>query len=194
MSMTFGPASAEDLAYFITSPDMRWAYQVNEMSTGVVIKISSPGYEVVTSEQGVRLEVAGASAWTKVGEPRLPVFPAVFQLAAKAVYHVEVIPGEFREEAVTNLLPLSSFQSRSMDDSTSQMVETMVPDAAIYQADAFWPESFYTVDEAKGRGQRYLRIGIQPFKYNPVSGKLRFHPDLEIKVYVTEPGDSRSDE
>ena len=68
-----------------------------------------------------------------------------------------------------------------------RIVERRRPDAAIYSTDAFWPSAMYEINEAKGGGQRYVRIGLMPFQYHPLSQTLRYYPDLTVTVRFSEP-------
>ena len=60
------------------------------------------------------------------------------------------------------------------------------PDPAIYGVDAFYPAApVATGDEQWQRGRRLLAVRVFPFQYNPVTGELRYHPDITVTVHVT---------
>ncbi len=181
------PAWSAAFSYIPVAPDMRWAYSVIEDPSMCRIQMSGATFDVLQTPDGVSLGLPGTTAWTKPGQPRLPVFPAVFSLGTSVTYTVEVRPGETRTSVIGNLLPESVQVSISDNDASSRVEEQWQPDASIYQTDAFWPEIFYEVDEARGGGERYLRIGVMPFRYNPVSGTLEYFPDLTVTIVFHDP-------
>jgi hypothetical protein len=183
-----GRAMALPFSYVTLQPDMRWAYAIRNDDDSCHVQLTGPAFEVVTTEGGRQLTLPGTTAWTQPGQPRLPVFPAVFQLDASARFTIEVTTGEFREISLDGiLLPEPHQFSVSDDDTRSRVVERHQPDAALYAADAFWPSAMYEINEAKGGGQRYLRIGLIPFQYHPLTQTLRYYPDLTVTVRFSEP-------
>ena len=181
------PVMAAPFSYVVLEPDMQWAYTIRKETKACDIRLSGPTFDVVAVDEGVRLELPGTTAWTQPGQPRLPVFPAVFQVDPAVIVSIEVVPGDFREIPVGDLLPETERVSVSDDDSSSRIVERRLPDATIYMADAFWPSAMYEINEAKGGGQRYVRIGLMPFQYHPLSQTLRYYPDLTVTVRFSEP-------
>lgn len=182
-----GSVMAVPFSYVGLEPDMQWAYSVQMEEAACHVWLSGPSYEVVAADGGFLLALPGTTAWTQPGQPRLPVFPAVFQIDDSVRFSIEVDPGEFRELPVGYLLPEAERVSVSDDDTQSRLVDRRQPDAAIYSANAFWPSAMYESNEAKGGGQRYLRIGLIPFQYHPLTKTLRYYPDLTITVRFAEP-------
>lgn len=115
----------------------------------------------------------------------MPVFVALFELQDGAGYSINVEPGDPLDSEIGHLEPEPTVRSISTDDNVYEVVTEKIGATSIYEQDAFWPASYYTVDEAKGAGRRYLRIGIHAFRYNPVSQILRQYPDVRLVVHFT---------
>jgi len=171
--------------YIQSQPAMNWAFSIQEESSSCMISILQPEFELQKKDEGTMMTLPGVSAWTKPGEPRLPVFVALFELEVGAGYSVKVEPGEPRDFDAGYLEPEPTVRSVSTDDNVYEVVTEKTADTAIYQQDVFWPTSYYTVDEAKGAGRRYLRVGIHTFRYNPISQMLRQYPDMRLVINFT---------
>jgi len=179
--------------YVATQPTMEWAYRVTADPTSCVLDVTAPSYGIEKNAGSVNLTLPAVSAWTRPGEPRLPVFPAVFELADGIQYQVEVEPGDAGKKQIGYLDPVPTFGNVSETDDEGRVAEYLLPDPAIYRSDAYWPEKLYSIDEAKGGGKRYLRVGLQPFQYNAWNQVLKYHSNLQVKISFYYPQDSTSE-
>jgi len=180
-------AQAAPYAYVPLQPDMRWAYAIEGDDQSCSVTLSHPTFDVISEGTGVVMQLSGTTAWTQPGQPRLPVFPVLFQLDESVSFTIEVQPGEFYDQIVGELLPETGPFSVSENDETTRLVKRGLPDPEIYLADSYWPTTYYEVNEAKGGGRRYLRIGLTPFHYHPLTRSLRSYPELKIVVRFSEP-------
>lgn len=168
-----------------TQPDMRWAYAVEQGTAWCVVKVTLPGYEVVTVGAEAEVAVAGPSGWTRPGEPRLPVLPVVFEVAEDLVVTIDVEEGEPVLQPVGRLRPAGRMESIPVDGLTEQVVTVAKPSPEIYGNPAWWPTSLVDQREAKGQGRRFVRLGVTPFRYHPVDGTLAFYSNLTVSLSFT---------
>lgn len=178
-------ALAGDVPYYRyvqTQPEMSWAFSVLENTTECTLSFIEPVYALENTNGGMAVIPSGTTAWTKAGEPKLPVFVALFEVGENIAYSIEVITGEELVKDVGYLEPVPLVTTVSIDDGVYSAIEETKADPTIYSMTSFWPEAYYSTDEAKGAGRRYLRIGMNPFQYNPSTQQLRHYPTMRFVV------------
>jgi hypothetical protein len=159
---------------------------------------SDPSVRVLTPQY--QLDADGVSvpgyAWNDApGAPRLPVYGTVVELPAGGDWQIaydsagsSILAERARVPAVpVPQLPQPTPENQAPDvDSLSPPTLIDQPDPAIYGADAFYPAAPVAAGDVQvQRGRRLLAVRIFPFQYNPVTGELRYHPDVTITVHVT---------
>jgi len=178
--------------YVQTQPEMNWAFDVQEELSVCTITFLDSGFTLEKSDDHTTITTPGTTAWTKAGEPKLPVFVALMEIGEGVHYSIEVITGDEKLEKVGYLEPVPAVGTVSTGDNEYEIVEEKKADAAIYAKDTFWPETLYSIDEAKGAGRRYLRIGMNTFQYNPATQLLRHYPNMQLVVRFTPAGQGES--
>ena len=172
--------------YIPTQPDMRWAYHIEAGSTWQVVRVTLPGYQVVPAGSEAEVVLSGPSGWTRPGEPRLPVLPVVFEVADGMVVTIDVDEGDPVVQSVGRLRPRDRMESIPVDGLTDQEVTVAEPSPEIYGQSAWWPDKLVDQREAKGRGRRFIRLGVIPFRYHPEEGNLAFYSNLTVLVTFTQ--------
>ena len=135
-------------------------------------------------------------AWNDApGAPRLPVYGTVVELPPTGDWQLTYDSAGshiLAESAQVPAVPVPQFpeatpenQAPVVDDLGPPTILDQ-PDPAIYGVDAFYPAApVVTGDVQWQRGRRLLAVRVFPFQYNPVTGALRYHPDITITVQVT---------
>ena len=137
------------------------------------------------------------------GEPMLPYFSTLIALPPGAVSQVKVDAGNPIETAVAPIQPVPHYGTEEMNldphalsalgfgENTADLKTSLRPDAAIYSADAFYPEAIYTLSEPMyARDVRLVELRVYPIRYNPVSHTIwqaqRIHVTVEFEGAQTE--------
>lgn len=159
-----------------------------EISFGVQV----PGYHVGSS----RVEVPGFDYNDVPGAPALPVWNKIVELPPDGVWEVSYhAPGAHLLEQRVDItsvpvpeLPLPGPRGWAVgEDLPGPVSMVQRPDPAIYDTDAFYPESPVVSGAVQWhQGRRLLALHIFPFQYNAVTRQLYYHPDLQISVTVAD--------
>lgn len=157
-------------------------------ATPTMLRVSTPVYTL--DEQG--LHVPGYAIHDTPGAPALPVWATMVELPPEGRWSLAYKSHGQQELVAPGLiLPVPSPQVILDAPLTPQEIaERMAaaplmaqPDPGIYGADAFYPSSpVQAGPEQWQRGRRLLMVQVFPFQYNPVTGKLLYHPDIEVRV------------
>jgi hypothetical protein len=170
-----------------TQPSMAWALSVRPESDGFTVQLNLPAPDLVTGEAGVEVRPGGPSAWPDPGQPQLPVFPVLIELADGLTYELAAEPGGVEEIPVGPIRAVTRYQAAGSVDQLYDVQELTERDPAIYTTDAFWPDAWVETREAKGMGRRYLRIAVMPYRYHALQGLLHHAPALSVRVRLQMP-------
>ena len=158
-------------------------------------RVQTPRYDLSSSG----ISVPDAAMTDVPGTPQLPIKGFTVQLPQTGDWTMtfksansQILPDlvDIPSTAVPNL-NLNTPQNWSSDlDSLPSAVPVLdQPDASIYDVNAFYPSSPVVAGEPQIQdGQRVLSIRVFPFQYNPVTRQVRYHPDLNIAVSVSNAG------
>ncbi len=157
-------------------------------------RVQTPEYTVTAT--GV--EVPGYAKHVVPGAPSLPLYGLTLELPAAGAWDLtfestgsRILPERVTIAAapVPNLNLPSLIAPDEMAALPSSVPVVDRPDPAIYDVDAFFPASPVVAGEVVLQGgRRILPVRVFPFQYNPVTRQLRYHPDLLVKVQVTDGG------
>ena len=127
------------------------------------------------------------------GAPALPAWGTVVELPSNGDYEIT-----FESPSATLLAgqadvgaapapdlpqPGAARPLASLAEELSAVPTIDRPDPAIYRTDAFYPASPVVDGGVQWQaGRRLLALRVFPFQYNPVTGRLRYHPDIAITV------------
>jgi hypothetical protein len=159
-------------------------------------RIETPEYRLIPGG----IEAPGLAMDTTAGAPRLPLHGMTFDLPLTGGWELtyESIGSRILAEQVT----LAAVPTPNLDlngpvaplnlavlPSAVPVIDQ--PDPAIYGVNAFYPASPVIAGEPVTQGgQRILPVRVFPFQYNPVTGQVRYHPDLRLIVQVRAGGDA----
>ncbi len=160
-------------------------------ATEIRLVVRTPSYRL--DDEG--LAVAGYAANDAPGAPALPVYGTVIELPLTGDWRLtydatgsHTLDQRAQVPAVpVPQLPEPMPQGRApVADETDLLPVLDRPDPAIYAVDAFYPAAPVVAGDVQWqRGRRLLALRVFPFQYNPVTGELRYHPDIAITVRVT---------
>jgi hypothetical protein len=161
-----------------------------EQPEQITLRVQTPSYHL----DGDGLRVEGYATHATPGAPALPVWSTLVELPAEGQWQSAYESSSQQLLAVPVALPavpVPDLDLNRPDSWTSQLdlpgsVPLVArPDPSIYATDAFYPASPVMVGpELIQRGRRLLPVSVFPFQVNPVSGQLRYHPDLQITISI----------
>lgn len=159
------------------------------------LSLRTPAFEIITRQDEIgpcqEIQVEGFSQSGQPGAPALPTKGGLLGLPLDTEVMLQVqpaqavlLPGRFRLCPVSQ--PLVQF-----DPFTGMMNyngEERSPAAQYYATDRFLPEQIARLGEIGFiRSQRVAQVFFQPFQYNPVSGQLRYYPQITADLSFTAP-------
>jgi uncharacterized repeat protein (TIGR01451 family) len=129
------------------------------------------------------------------GSPQVPVksllvgVPPEAEVTARVVEHKEyTVPGEYSLCPVPTPLvdtPLPGAEGIPLPEYVG---EEAIRNPATYAADAFYPDSWAEIaDDGFLRQQRFVRLQLSPFQYNPATRQLRVQQRLLVELQFTYP-------
>jgi hypothetical protein len=159
--------------------------------------VTTPEYTVTSA----RISVPGYSSSTTPGHPQLPVRGELIPLPPGGDWKMIVdsgrgfiLPGRF------DLPPAASPLRNAASETPTQpsaggtlpaLVMARTPDPAVYGSDAFYPPEPVMAGEVVWQGeQRILPVRFYPFQYNPVTGLVRYYPELTVHVLTNGPANA----
>ncbi len=162
-----------------------------EQPEPITLRVQTPTYHL----DGDGLRVEGYAAHDTPGAPALPVWSTLVELPPEGQWHLvyeSTGPQVLAAPGTLPAVPVPELDLNYPESWTTQpdlpgsvpLVDR--PDPVIYTSDAFYPASpVVTGPELVQRGRRLLPVTVFPFQVNPVSGQLRYHPDLGITLSFT---------
>jgi hypothetical protein len=178
MIVTAGPT--------ITSPVAAANTPTND--TTLTWRVQTPVYSLASNT----ISVTDYGTNDQPGAPALPVTRKLIELPQSGTWELTydgiaqsiIVPNDFRMAAVP--VPnqdRSDFTEWTIADQNLAITTTDLPDSAIYGRNAFYPtQPVIAGEEVWQRGRRLLAVTVFPFQYNPVSGEVRYFPDLTATV------------
>lgn len=155
------------------------------------LQVETPAYRLDAGG----LTVAGYGCEDQPGAPMLPVWATLVELPAAGEPLLSYDKPNSRRLAVTRVLPavpvpqIDPAAPAGLTDLPDAPVLIDRPDPVIYARDAFYPvEPVMAGPVQWQRGKRLLPVRVYPFQYNPISGELRYHPDLRLTVRIAGRG------
>ncbi len=120
------------------------------------------------------------------GKPRVPVYGALVAIPQTANVTVRIDGDRTNTQILSNPV-LPAPRGRIRADAPDQLPQfeglEYVPDAATYAQAAPYPAASVTVGEpAMWRSQRYVRLQLFPFQYNPATRELTTHQTLRVTL------------
>ncbi len=156
----------------------------------VLLEITTPSLSI--QEQNVNgttyaeLTAAGWVRSSEPGKPRVPMFGTLLAVPQGANLSVRIAQDQTRQETLAHPI-LPNPQAEAVGGSLTELPEGLrleyVPDPATYESSALYPQDIVsTTPPANWRSQRYIRLQVFPFQYNPATRQLLVHERLRIEV------------
>ncbi len=155
-----------------------------QTDAGLRLNLSLASWELATEAIDGRgrnvVRVPGVFLPGEAGAPDLPAFSRLLALPEGATAQVTVLRSRAEVLAGVDLAPAPVIPPETEDGLRYER------DAAIYATDAPYPAEILHVGEVtEVRGVDAVMVGVTPFQYNPVTGELTVHRDIEIEVVFT---------
>lgn len=157
----------------------------------IILDLRTPAYQINADD----VTVAGYGTIDTPGAPALPMWSTAVELPPDGNWSLDF---ESRgSQSLPAKGPIASVPVPDLDlngpvawqlrsDLPADLPTVERPDPAIYETNAFYPAEPVTAGpEQWQRGRRLLVVHAFPFQINPVTGQLRYHPDLHIVVRMT---------
>lgn len=134
----------------------------------------------------LELSANGAGRTDLVGKPQLPIFGVLVAVPQQAKINVNLTQDRTSKQTLANPV-LPAGRARVVQPSPEELPQFQgydyIPDTATYNSSAFFPaETFSTTPPANWRSQRYIRVQLNPFQYNPVTRELITHEKMRVEI------------
>jgi uncharacterized repeat protein (TIGR01451 family) len=153
--------------------------------------------EVVDGITYQRFHVSGWGHTTEAGKPQLPVRSVLLGIPVNAAVEVEVYDSEEVVWEGYRIYPTPSYVvAPQLPDtelswpllSSELPMPVFTKDEQVYGADAFYPAEPVAIGSSGYlRHQRFVRVELRPFRYNPVTGQLMVRRHMKIALNLTYP-------
>ena len=146
----------------------------------LTVSLDSFGLEPVDLLGGnqVRVTLSGALLPNDAGAPDLAGIGRFIAIPRGARAVLEIVSARTERRTGVEVAPAPVIPKETEDGPL-----VMIPNAEIYNRDAFYPSSPVVLSApAKIRGVDFVTVGVTPFQYNPVTKELLVYSDLEIRV------------
>lgn len=167
---------------------------INEFDDGeIVTSIPVGGYEIESTEQGDYITVEDFGRYLVPGKPNLP--SKICAIAIPPGAELEDVTFETGEgivlPGVYNVAPTPLPRVIGEEDPEVRAEEEQVYNENYentYYNDESYPASIVEFVRTAGfRKYNLVDVRVNPFSYKPLSGKLTYYPDIEVKVSYTFP-------
>jgi len=201
-ALTGGEAQQEaPIANLLSGPVSPGVHLIKSNEDGIIIELSTPRYEVKeTVIDGVTyhlLSVPDYGLLAEEGKPQLPIKGVMIGVPLESTVTMRVL------EANGSLLP-NQYDIRPAPQpivewefpelrgggapSPRYLGQEFVKDEKVYLADALYPADVARVaDVGFIRQQRFARLELHPFQYNPVSRQVQMVQRLVVELTFTYP-------
>lgn len=134
----------------------------------------------------IELEAQGAGRMDSTGKPQLPIYGVLVALPQKGKNKVKVTQDRVSKEILAQPV-LPSPRTRAVQTSPDELPQFVgleyIPDTTTYATSALYPaERVSITSPAEWRSQRYIRVQLNPFQYNPVTRELVTHNKLRVEI------------
>ncbi|MCL4834651.1 MAG: hypothetical protein KJZ86_19590 [Caldilineaceae bacterium] len=190
LALPFGPAAlafASPAAYSPAQLDPVVLLASAEDVTA--FQVQTGNYRVETV-QGVaapcqQLSLNGFETGGAAGAPGLPMRTVLLGIPADATPSLEIISQPTLLPERFSLCPAPAAVAEESDgEVVAYSEQPAAADSTLYAQNAHYPAQAARIVESGWLGRlRYVRVELSPFQYNPVSGELFFHAQMEVRVH-----------
>ncbi|MBN1355162.1 hypothetical protein JXA40_02715 [bacterium] len=163
------------------------------MALTVTESICFDDFEIVKTESGISIRIEGMGALNIPGKPKLPSRIYAFAIPPGATVksvrvdgsNPYVLPGSHHVAPVTLRRVISGEKPEHYQRLLNEYQSNLY---GVYKADRFYPARIGEFIRQSGlRRYNIADIRISPVQYNPVSGTLVIHRNIEIRIDVEFP-------
>ena len=151
----------------------------------VECRVRISGFELHPTEHGEVVALPSrVPGLSQAGAPDLPAVASGFKGHPQVRLAVRFLRSEFEDVPDVDVAPVPSARAGEFDQPYEKPVLTYSRSPDAYAADAWWPETLVSLQEAMGGTQKYVRVECRPFQYNAARRTLRFHRQIEFALEV----------
>jgi len=168
-----------------TEPALR---VVRSDERGVELELSTPAFQVVADSSDAGpcrlIRVPGFGETAAAGWPALPVRVAMVGIPPQAAPTLTVLSAEVEtRRGEGDLCPAVQFVEEWDEHGQSTLVEARLRDREAYATAGFYPPLLAEVaSTAFVRSQRVAQVRFYPFRYNPVTGELKYYRTIRVRL------------
>jgi hypothetical protein len=154
---------------------------------GLILEVLVPEPEVEqVLEKGKlfhRVTISGLAATTDVGRPELPLKGLLIGVPGAGNPEIEVLESDYATFPGYNIYPVPRPVVMDEDDGDKRLTYEFAMDKEVYDTDAFAPSHIAEIGfTGLMREQRVVQLKLFPLQFNPVTGGLRFHHRIMVRV------------
>ena len=165
---------------------------------GIALELQVPAYTVriveVDGHSYQRLSIEGYGLSSVPGEPELPQRGLLLSIPPHAEANLKVLDVESTSTGGFNIYPVPERSIEPLDPGRAPLNEVpdfqvkFVKNQSIYTTNAFFPSAVAEIgDSGYLRDQRYVQVLIHPVQHNPVTGELKHHRYIKLRVSFSYP-------
>ncbi|MCA9995146.1 MAG: hypothetical protein KDE56_05330, partial [Anaerolineales bacterium] len=174
----------------VSSPTPATTHTESANSQELVFTLTTP----LVEQANGRLSISGLDQTiAEANAPALPYYTTLIALPPQASATVTVTPSDLSHTEAGFVAPMAvpELANSAALPSGSDMLDSTIlasgidssPNPAIYQTNALYPRTLYTVSELMMyRDVRLVRLQLFPVRYNPVSGWLQQSQTLRVAI------------
>ena len=136
----------------------------------------------IAQKQYIRLDFFHATFDATPGEPLIPFIPVTVGIPLDSDVRYSILSADFRE-IPGMLLPQSGVIKKE-----NIYINQHVGESDIYQQNSYFPNEVIETGKPEYiRDQRIVKVGISPVQFNPVTGKIRLHHSITVRIDFSRP-------
>ncbi len=157
-----------------------------ESATELRLNLKTPDYQIapllVNGQAFDQIQVSGGGYLTTPGQPQLPTVQALIGIPPDATVRVEIIAADSQILPGTYAIAPVPTQYYAEDFSQGSQL-SYLPAADIYNRTALFPNNLVDLGApAWVRNQRIVQVNFYPFQYNPQTGTLTVHHNIQAEI------------
>lgn len=160
---------------------LNYSYKTSEEAD--TIKIAIPSFVLIPNDSGedYRIKLKRTLPSETTGHPELVHRIFSCELEENQIINVEVLGKDSTVFTSYEIAPvLLWFQGDSVIDYYSSSYDTLID--SIYASDRFYSEKTVDIQYTKYKDNKYAKIKVEPFRYNPVTQELVVYYNMDLKI------------
>lgn len=143
---------------------------------------TSSGFSLDEEESGRLPVLDGTVRRLVAGVPDLPYWVRMVPLERGTKLRLLSEQSRVTDFGTVMIAPVPTHKLDPYDPESGRLIAERIEDPDVYSRDAWWPASLVEITEAKQGTQRWARVVINLFQYQPKSGALRVHDDVTLEL------------